>query len=263
MLFQEKDYLDARFFHKRSYFLAIIAASLVKSSLDVDVEYEVPEGNVRRAALLVHPKPDGALVHSLDSIFAISNLPPSGKYDFKRLACWIRIIPFISSDSPISLHRLSPTHCNLRDPSSGQTSASPTPRYNNDLLLCTTPSVHLLLLHLLCSKIAAFRDAVALLRVWANQRGYGPSRSAISGFDGSLSGAWWPFLIAYLIWGDDEISLIAEAATGGLPKRRKGRRTIGKNLSSYQLFRAVLDLLGEVCATRKLPLILTLIFRNP
>jgi U3 small nucleolar RNA-associated protein 22 len=221
----------------------------------------VPEGNVRRAALLARPNPGGTPVLPPKSlIFEMSNLSPSGKYDFKKLACWIRIIPFISNDSPISLHRLSPSHRNLRDPSSDQMSASPSPRYNNDLLLCTTPSAHLLLLHLLCSEVPAFRDAVTLLRVWANQRGYGPSQSAVSGFDSSLSGAWWSFLMAYLVWGDDETSLAGEAATGGPMKRRNGRRTVGKNLSSYQLFRAALDLLGEVHATWKCTLILTLFF---
>lgn len=155
----------------------------------------------------------------------------------------------MSEDSPIPHHRLSPSHCNLRDPTSDQTPL-PTPRYNNDLLLSATPGIHLLLLHLLCSDVPAFRDAVTLLRVWANQRGYGPSNSAIAGFDGLLCGTWWSFLIAYLIWGDDETSLVSASGTG--PAKRRKRRTIGKNLSSYQLFRAVLDLLGEDRTTWKM-----------
>lgn len=54
-LFQEKDYLDARFFHKRAYYLAVVASSLLKSGLGVEVEYETPGDNLRRSALLVTP----------------------------------------------------------------------------------------------------------------------------------------------------------------------------------------------------------------
>lgn len=98
---------------------------------------------------------------------------------------------------------------------------------------------HLLLLHALSNEVPAARDALALVRVWANQRGFGPDdEQSISGF-ASLVGSWWSFLLAYLVWGDEESSL---STTG---KRRKGRRTVGKGLSSYQLFRAVLDLLGK------------------
>jgi U3 small nucleolar RNA-associated protein 22 len=206
---------------------------------------------MRRATLLVRPKPEGTSFHPPQpdyTLIAISNLRSTGRYDFKKLTCWIRIIPFMSSGSPIPLYRLSPSHCNLRDSSSDQVASSPSPKYNNDLLLSTTPKIHLLLLHLLCSEVPSFKDAVTLLRVWANQRGYGPSNNAVAGFDGSLSGAWWSFLIAYLIWGDDETALVSVSASAG-PSKKKGRRTIGKNLSSYQLFRAVLDFLGKACRT--------------
>lgn len=104
---------------------------------------------------------------------------------------------------------------------------------------------YLLLLHALCNEVPSARDAAALLRVWANQRGYGPSDRTIAGFDFTLIGSWWSFLLAYLVWGDEETSLTRTSAEGSAIKRRKGRRTIGKGLSSYQLFRAVLDLLGE------------------
>lgn len=101
--------------------------------------------------------------------------------------------------------------------------------------------VHLILLHALCNEVSSARDALTLVRVWANQRGYAAdSERMVAGFD-SLSGNFWSFLLAYLVWGDEESSLTH--TEGG--KRRKGRRTIGKGLSSYQLFRAILDLLCE------------------
>ena len=55
-LFQEKDYLDSRFFHKRSYYLAVIASSLVSSDLGLDVQYDLPDQEPRRSALVVRPR---------------------------------------------------------------------------------------------------------------------------------------------------------------------------------------------------------------
>jgi U3 small nucleolar RNA-associated protein 22 len=46
-LFQEKDYLNGRFFHKRSFYLATIAAAIqkAKSGLQVDISYESLQGD--------------------------------------------------------------------------------------------------------------------------------------------------------------------------------------------------------------------------
>ena len=40
-------------------------------------------------------------------------------------------------------------------------------------MLMNTPKAHLLAVHDLKNDIPAFGDALTLLRVWANQRGYG------------------------------------------------------------------------------------------
>lgn len=98
-------------------------------------------------------------------------------------------------------------------------------------------------MHAAKEQIPSFSDAVKLLRVWANQRGYSSSSSdadklgSVVGFENS--GSWWGFFIAYLVWGDDNSN------SGADGKKRKTRKRIGMGLSSYQLFRAVLDLLGE------------------
>lgn len=105
--------------------------------------------------------------------------------------------------------------------------------------------MHLLLFHAATTEIPAFKDALALLRVWANQRGFAPSERAVVGFDtgSGMGGSLWACLVLYLVWGDDQASLLATKLNG---KKRKGRRTVGKGLSSYQLFRAVLDFLGAL-----------------
>ena len=48
-------------------------------------------------------------------------------------------------------------------------------------------------------------------------------------------GLWWAAIIVLLVLGED---------VG--PRERRKRKTLGKGLSSYQLFRAALDLLGKI-----------------
>ena len=82
----------------------------------------------------------------------------------------------------------------------------------------------------------AFRDAYILLRVWANQRGYGEGPLCVRGFE--AKGSLWASVLSVVIDGE-----------APLPVHGKGniarRRPVGKNLSSYQLFRASLDFLGK------------------
>ena len=81
----------------------------------------------------------------------------------------------------------------------------------------------------------AFHDAHTLLRVWANQRGYGDGELCVSGFEGK--GAFWTGLLRLLVSGEE--------VTATKNKNVKSRRPLGKGLSSYQLFRASLDFLGK------------------
>jgi U3 small nucleolar RNA-associated protein 22 len=59
VLFQEKDYLNARFFQKKAFYLANLANSIrnPKSGLDVDVYYESTAGDPRLTKLVLVPKP--------------------------------------------------------------------------------------------------------------------------------------------------------------------------------------------------------------
>jgi len=97
--------------------------------------------------------------------------------------------------------------------------------------------------------VPSFSDALALLRVWANQRGFGagfvPGRGkgtrnyCVRGFEGL--GAWWACLLEILILGEEPVKG-SGVNKGG---KRNQRPLVGKGLSSYQLFRAALDFLGE------------------
>ncbi|CAA7262477.1 unnamed protein product [Cyclocybe aegerita] len=224
-LFQEKDYLNGRFFHKRSFYLANIAAAFRKSkSLNVDVGFESLEGDTRLTKLVLTPKNDDS------------------QTDFTKLNAKVCILPTLSQNSPIPLHRLSPSHSNLRINSSSdahddasQSVHMPTPLYNNALLRTLTPKSYLLAVHTLQNDCPAFSDALTLLRIWANQRGFSEgTRMCVRGFEGA--GPWWWSLLALLLNGEEVRS--------GATKANK-RRSVGKGLSSYQLFKAALEFLAK------------------
>ena len=114
----------------------------------------------------------------------------------------------------------------------------PTPIYNSVFMLMNTPKAHLLAVHDLKSDVPAFGDALTLLRIWANQRGYGVGNGmCVKGFEGM--GIWWASVLEMLVYGE-------EPRPAG-PSRRSNskRKPLGKGLSSYQLFKAALDFLGK------------------
>ncbi|KAF9462511.1 Nrap protein [Collybia nuda] len=221
-LFQEKDYLNGRYFHKRAFYLATIAAAIKssKSGLNVDVLYDSYSDDPRLTKLVLVPKQDNSQI------------------DFTKLHAQVCVIPVLSPQSPIVHHRLSPSHSNIRiNTISGDDSTVtnlPTPIYNSALLRALTPKPQLLATYTLQAETPSFGDALTLLRVWANQRGYGPgSRICVRGFESM--GSWWGALLALLIAGEER---------AGAPKSSK-RKPLGRGLSSYQLFRAALDFLAK------------------
>ncbi|GAB1522908.1 U3 snoRNP protein [Rhizoctonia solani] len=229
-LLREKDYLNARYFHQRAYYLAIIASSLSAKGNPLgltsdDLLYESLEHDIRRTTLVILPTKDSS------SDLARSKFPLS-----------IRIIPVLPSNNPLSERHLGPGRACIRTSGLSDLDPAPTPLYNNSVLLSTTPVSHLLLIHNAKSQIPAFGDTLALLRVWANQRGYGTGTGhrledsaqharCVRGF--GFLGAWWSAIIVYLVLGGKPVK--------GVKKQAR----IGRGLSSYQLFRAVLDFLAK------------------
>lgn len=118
------------------------------------------------------------------------------------------------------------------------------------VLLHTAARARLLRMYNLQKNVPDFGDALALLRVWANQRGYGESSNSDSdGGDSATAlkwsvrgflglGSWWVAVLDYLIYGGEIL--------GG---RKEKRKPLGHSLSSYQLFRVALDFL---CKSDKL-----------
>ncbi|KAL0952389.1 hypothetical protein HGRIS_006665 [Hohenbuehelia grisea] len=215
-LFQEKDYLNGRFFHKRAFYLASLAAQLTakKGGLKVTVSYDSQSNDPRLTKLVLNP-PQG-----------------DSATDFTKLNARVCIIAVVSSDCPIPLHRLSPSHSNIRISSTSDDIHPPTPIYNTSILTCFSPRSHLLSSHNLASQSPAFADAITLLRIWANQRGYGSgTRPCVHGFQNK--GPFWAGVLSAVILGDEPIQTTKSSR----------RKPLGKGLSSYQLFRAALDFL--------------------
>lgn len=108
--------------------------------------------------------------------------------------------------------------------------------YNTAYMLMTTPKAHTLHIHALAKNVPSFADALTLLRVWVNQRGYGlGSRMCVRGFEGK--GLWWASILDLIVNGE-------EPPPAGLGRKSTRRKPLGKGLSSYQLFKAALDFLG-------------------
>jgi U3 small nucleolar RNA-associated protein 22 len=130
-------------------------------------------------------------------------------------------------------------------------SQPPTPHYNNSLALSFARSSRAQLIgaHNLVDIAPSFRDGLALLRVWANQRGFGAGFTSgcgngarnycVRGFEGL--GAWWACLLEVLILGEDPERQMGVSKSN----KREQRPLVSRGLSSYQLFRAALDFLGE------------------
>lgn len=144
--------------------------------------------------------------------------------DFSKLNLTITIRPVISS-SLFSASKLAPTKNSLRPPPS-DLPPPPTPLYNAALLAETVPSTHLLYLHKLSLALPAFKDASLLLQLWASQRGFGSTIPWVGpgGFSTFVE-----MVLGYLVFGG-----------GGLGKVEGGKR-LGRGMSSYQIFRGVLD----------------------
>ncbi|KAH8096858.1 Nrap protein [Cristinia sonorae] len=220
-LLQEKDYLNSRFFQKRAYFLSVIAAAITnkKKGINADAYFTSPSGDPRQICLTVRPN-------------------SGSDDDLTKLNAEVRIIPTMGSTSPIPIQRLSPSRANIRTTSAGETAATelPTPLYNNTLHLSTTPKAQLLRSHTLKNLVPSYADGLTLLRIWANQRGYGRgSKLCIKGFESN--GAFWTGVMDLLISGED-----TSVASSSKSAKRK---PLGKGLSSYQLFRAALDFLAR------------------
>lgn len=209
-LFQEKDYLNHRYFYKRSYYLACLAAG-IKASEDhcFKLSFECMNGNHLQPIILVQPSGDG------------------GIDDFSSSKCVICILLALPEHT-LAENRLRPTSSCIRKKSTDNEfedkAPSSTPFYNATLQSDASMTAYLKLLHATSSRCDAFKDACILGRIWMRQRGFS-GRLRKGGF-GNFE---WAALMALLLQSPSGTSTAA----------------LSSGYSSYQMFKATLQFLAK------------------
>jgi U3 small nucleolar RNA-associated protein 22 len=207
-IFQEKDFLNYRYFYKRAYYLACIAAGLRDGTQkEYDLCFERLHGNGLHPILILKSK--------------INEVKETGGL---KTLFEIRIIPAAPASFFIA-SKLRPDKNAVRPKDEQNTSVvpPPTPFYNASLQSDCNLEPFLKFLHATSKQSAGFKDGCILGRVWLQQRGLG-SNVAAGGF-GHFE---WAALIALLL------------KSGG----PKGRPVLSPSYSSYQVFKAVLQFLS-------------------
>ncbi|KAJ5624701.1 hypothetical protein N7510_001010 [Penicillium lagena] len=211
-LFQEKDFVNYRYFHKRAYYIACLAAGIQESmaSLGFEVKFGIQDGDSLRPLIFLEPR--------------------EGKENTTQPQ--IRIITAIEH-TLFPITKTLPTKCNVRQGSSADNSeiGEPTPFYNATLRSEATVSLYHKALHSATQKCESFRDACILARTWLQQRGFHTSFQG-----GGFGGFEWAALMSLLF-------------EGGGPT---GQPVLMRSYSSYQIFKATLQFLAGRDLTRPL-----------
>ncbi|KAJ5772055.1 hypothetical protein N7520_002584 [Penicillium odoratum] len=204
-IFQEKDYVNYRYFHKRAYYVACLAAGIQKpmDEVGLDVKFGFQDGDSLRPIILLEPRSTSK-----------SDLTPQPQ---------VRILTAIEPTLfPIS--RTLPIRSNVRPGSKDQSEAGePTPYYNASLRSEATVSLYHKHLHSTAQKCESFRDACILGRTWLQQRGLHTSFQK-----GGFGGFEWAALVSLLF-------------EGGGPS---GQPILLRSYSSYQIFKATMQFLA-------------------
>ncbi|KAH7395742.1 pre-rRNA processing protein-like protein Utp22 [Cadophora sp. MPI-SDFR-AT-0126] len=206
-MFQEKDYLNYRYFYKRAYYIACIAAGLHDTSKnDLSLTFEYLNGNTLHPVLVAKPAPGEQ-----------SNT--DAKYQ-------VRIIPAAAS-SLFTKSKLEPSKNAVRSKDATENDISnqpPTPFYNASLISDCSFEPYLKFLHSSAKLSPGFKDSCILGRVWLRQRGFGGAVSK-----GGFGHFEWAAVTALLL-------------KGGGPK---GHSVLSPGYSSYQMFKAVLQFIAS------------------
>ncbi|KAF7575209.1 pre-rRNA processing protein Utp22 [Pyrenophora tritici-repentis] len=215
-LFTEKDYLNHRYFYKRSYYLASLAAG-IKASNDhkFELSFESLNGNQLQPILVVRPSGNG------------------DADDFSSSKCQINILVSLPENT-FAPHKLLPNSNCVRpkgnDDEVSSKALTPTPFYNNTMQSDANVTAYLKLLHGTASRAEAFKDACILGRIWLKQRGFGGEMRK-GGF------------------GNFEFAAIMALLLQ--PNAGTGAQSVSSGFSSYQLFKSTLQFLSRGDLTKK------------
>ncbi|KAF2500095.1 pre-rRNA processing protein-like protein Utp22 [Lophium mytilinum] len=209
-LFQEKDFLNYRYFYKRAYYLACIAAG-IKDSKDhkLEIRFESLNGNSLQPILVVRPSK--------------ASIDAGGDLSASNFCINILLTP---GEKVFSSEKLLPEKNCVRPKGSNDESSSrlvPTPFYNATLQADCSITAYLKVLHAASKQSDAYKDACILGRVWLRQRGFhGHVRK------GGFGNFEWAAIMAILL----------RSSSG------TGAPILSAGYSSYQLFKATIQFLA-------------------
>ncbi|KAL9096438.1 MAG: hypothetical protein Q9165_001435 [Trypethelium subeluteriae] len=173
LLFQDKDYLDFRYFYRRAYYLASLAAGIREADYEnLALRFQYLHDNTLLPVLVAEPRTENGVRHRSGADYMI------------------RIIPS-TPDTLFPISRTMPNKKCIRGDSES------TPFYNASLRLDAAILPYLKLIHSVSAKSDVFKDACLLGRTWLRQRGFGSS-IAMGGF-GNFE---WAALMAILLQDD-------------------------------------------------------------
>ncbi|KAF2267649.1 pre-rRNA processing protein Utp22 [Lojkania enalia] len=208
-IFQEKDYLNYRYFYKRAYYLACIAAGIKTSKRGAfSISFGYLNGNHLQPIIVIRPSLHGDIDDFASSNFQIHILLAIPEKTFAES----KLLPISNSIRPKGMEDGAETQ-----------SLSPTPFYNGSIQSDATVSAYLKLLHFTSSKSDAYKDACVLGRLWLKQRGFGSSvrKGGFGNFE-------WAATVALLLEPDPGTAAAV----------------LSPGYSSYQLFKATLQFLA-------------------
>ncbi|KAL1995367.1 hypothetical protein VTN49DRAFT_1554 [Thermomyces lanuginosus] len=203
-IFQEKDYLNHRYFYKRAYYVACLAAGIKRAKLPVTISFATQDGDGLRPVIFLEPS-------------------TGASEEVTRLKLRVRIITALE-DGVFPVAKTLPIKNNIRSRPEGQSSPDePSPFYNGSLRSEATVTAYHKLLYSTLKKYENVRDACFLGRTWLRQRGFGSSLDK-----GGFGAFEWAAVVALLF-------------EGGGPN---GKPILLPSYSSYQVFKATLQFLA-------------------
>ncbi|KAI9717419.1 MAG: hypothetical protein M1812_004771 [Candelaria pacifica] len=226
-IFDIKDFMNYRYFHKKAYYVACIAAALKEN---IDCKYKLSfayqNGNPLQPMIIVKSN-EGLALHPPLLQSTLSNELDASMDNFSSSTCEIHILTGIS-EQLFPMEKILPGRNCIRSNRVGTDNdpslLRPTPFYNATICAEASSPLYLKFLHEASDKSASFREACILGRTWLQQREIG--RSLAKGGFGHFE---WAVVSALLL-------------RGGGPK---GHNVLSHGYSSYQLFKATLQFLAS------------------
>ncbi|KAI9021915.1 Nrap protein [Hyaloraphidium curvatum] len=175
-MFQEKDFINNRYFHKKAFFLACLAAHIRNSFKGTDstgglqMSFHVLNGDMKKPVLLLQDE------------------------GTKAAKMTIRLHPVVAPTA-FSLPALGPRRRNLRKgPTEDPVSPAASSHYNNAILSDMFLVSHLNVLHLQRKACPAMDAAAVMGRTWLSSRGLSDDALGFTGF-------MWSMLLDFLLRG--------------------------------------------------------------